>query len=164
MGGTHGTAPDLQQWGRPAPRLATHPVWLSSWFGERCASWPAGTAHRYAGPRNRRTARPVLLIGNTFDLSTAYRAPSPWRATLLGPPVHRAFGHTALLNPNSCTIRYESDYFIEGTLPPPETRCRQGRSALAGAPEHFRTASGVAVAARESPLTLARRGTWPRHC
>lgn len=42
-----------------------------SWGSEPCASWPASAADRYAEPWNRRTANPVLVIGN--DPATPYR-------------------------------------------------------------------------------------------
>ncbi|MGW6917994.1 alpha/beta hydrolase [Kitasatospora sp. NPDC054939] len=39
-----------------------------------CASWPvpARDAERFTGPWNRRTANPVLVVGNTFDPATQY--------------------------------------------------------------------------------------------
>lgn len=40
-----------------------------------CATWPAPAreVERYTGPWNRRTANPVMVIGNTFDPATQYR-------------------------------------------------------------------------------------------
>ncbi|MGW4160115.1 alpha/beta hydrolase [Streptomyces sp. NPDC004788] len=40
-----------------------------------CATWPspARASERYAGPWNKRTANPVMVIGNTFDPATQYR-------------------------------------------------------------------------------------------
>ena len=101
------------------------PYW--AWDYEPCSTWPARSINRYAGPWNRRTASPVLVIGNTFDPATPYRgalamARQLGRARLL---TLDGYGHTALLNPSSCVNRYESRYFIEGTLPPRGTRCPQ---------------------------------------
>jgi pimeloyl-ACP methyl ester carboxylesterase len=53
------------------------PWWIWN-YDEPCASWPAIAADRYAGPWNRRTANPILVIGNTFDPETPYEARSPW--------------------------------------------------------------------------------------
>ncbi len=101
------------------------PYW--AWDYEPCASWPVRSAHRYAGPWNRRTAKPVLVIGTTFDPATRYEgavamARQLARARLL---TVDGYGHTALLNLSACVNRYESGYFINGALPPRGARCRQ---------------------------------------
>ncbi len=103
------------------------PYW--AWDYEPCSTWPVRSAHRYAEPWDRRTASPVLVIGNTFDPATPYRGAVAMsrqlaRARLL---TMDGYGHTALLNPSSCVNRYESRYFIKGTLPPSGTRCQQDR-------------------------------------
>jgi pimeloyl-ACP methyl ester carboxylesterase len=110
------------------------PSW--AWNDEPCASWPARAADRYSGPWNRRTANPVLVIGNTYDPSTAYRgavamARDLARARLL---TVNGYGHTELLNPSACAHSYESRYFIRGTLPPRGTRCRQDRPPFSPGP------------------------------
>ncbi|WP_107459545.1 alpha/beta hydrolase [Streptomyces colonosanans] len=40
-----------------------------------CATWPspARSAEQYPGPWNKRTANPVMVIGNTFDPATQYK-------------------------------------------------------------------------------------------
>ena len=110
------------------------PSW--AWNDGPCASWPARAADRYSGPWNRRTANPVLVIGNTYDPSTAYRgavamARDLARARLL---TVNGYGHTELLNPSACAHSYESRYFIRGTLPPRGTRCRQDRPPFSPGP------------------------------
>jgi pimeloyl-ACP methyl ester carboxylesterase len=110
------------------------PFW--AWDYEPCSTWPVRSAHRYPGPWDHRTANPVLVIGNTFDPATPYRgavamARQLARARLL---TVDGYGHTALLNPSSCANRYESRYFINGTLPPRGTRCRQDRQPFSPAP------------------------------
>ena len=107
-----------------------------SWGSEPCASWPASAADRYAGPWNRRTANPVLVIGNTYDPATPYRgakvvARQLARARLL--TVH-GYGHTSLTNPSACANGYASRYFIFKTLPPPGTRCKQDLQPFSGSP------------------------------
>jgi hypothetical protein len=44
------------------------------------------------------------------------------------------YGHTAFLNPSSCTDQYMSEYFVDGTLPPEGTVCRQDVQPFAAQP------------------------------
>jgi pimeloyl-ACP methyl ester carboxylesterase len=100
----------------------------AAWQDELCARWPRAAAQdRYAGPWNRRTASPILLIGNTVDPSTPYRASVAMsrdlaRARLL---TVRGYGHTEFTNPSACATRYEVRYLTTGALPPAGTICRQ---------------------------------------
>jgi pimeloyl-ACP methyl ester carboxylesterase len=110
------------------------PAW--SWGVEPCASWPATAAARYAGPWDQPTANPILVIGNTFDPSTPYEgavamANALARARLL---TVDGYGHTVLLNPSACASQYESDYLIDGTLPPEGTVCPQDQPLFAPGP------------------------------
>jgi pimeloyl-ACP methyl ester carboxylesterase len=107
-----------------------------SWFDEPCASWPAVAANPYTGPWDRRTANPVLVIGNTFDPQNPLQgsvamARALARARLL---TVDGYGHTALINLSSCANRYMSEYFVDGTLPPEGTVCRQDQEPFAAAP------------------------------
>ena len=127
---------------RAFPRLAAlafararEPGLYWSWIVEPCASWPARAADRYAGPWDRPTAHPVLVINNTFDPGTPHRGAVAMsrrlaRARLL---TVDGYGH-AVGGPSSCINRYISAYFIEGTLPPRGTRCRQDRPPFSPAP------------------------------
>jgi hypothetical protein len=45
------------------------------------------------------------------------------------------YGHTVLLNPSACASQFESDYFIEGTLPPQGTVCQQDKLPFDPEPE-----------------------------
>jgi pimeloyl-ACP methyl ester carboxylesterase len=101
------------------------PFW--AWDYEPCSTWPVRSAHRYSGPWDRRTATPVLVIGNTFDPATPLRG-----AVAMSQQLGRArlltvdgYGHTALINPSACIQRYEARYFVSGLLPPKGTRCGQ---------------------------------------
>jgi pimeloyl-ACP methyl ester carboxylesterase len=111
------------------------PAWV--WrIDEPCASWPATAAHRYAGPWNRPTANPVLVIGNTFDPYTPYEgavamAHELARARLL---TVDGYGHTALLNPSTCAYDHVTRYVIDGTLPPPGTVCQQDQQPFTTGP------------------------------
>jgi pimeloyl-ACP methyl ester carboxylesterase len=104
---------------------ATAPYW--AWTTEACATWPATATHRYAGPWNRPTAAPVLVINTTHDPATPYQdavqtARLLARARLL---TVTGYGHTELLNPSTCANRQSSRYLIAGTLPPVGTTCPQ---------------------------------------
>jgi pimeloyl-ACP methyl ester carboxylesterase len=103
------------------------PYW--SWQSEICSRWPA-TADPYHGPWNRRTANPILVIGNTFDPATPYQDSIAMshdlaRARLL---TVAGYGHTEFLNPSSCAERYETRYLLTGALPPAGTVCHQDKA------------------------------------
>ena len=93
-------------------------------------------SHRYTGPWNHRTARPVLVIGNTYDPATPYLGAVTMvrrlaRARLL---TVDGYGHTALTNPSACVERYMTRYFIHGSLPQKGARCRQNQQPFATVP------------------------------
>jgi pimeloyl-ACP methyl ester carboxylesterase len=111
---------------------AVGPFW--AWDYEPCSTWPVRSAHRYGGPWNRRTANPVLVIGNTYDPATPLRgaiamARQLARARLL---IRDGYGHSALVNPSPCVQLYESRYFINGTLPPKGIRCTPDQNPFGG--------------------------------
>jgi pimeloyl-ACP methyl ester carboxylesterase len=96
------------------------------WPDEACARWPVGQ-DTYAGPWNRPTANPILLVGNTGDPATSYAnsvamSHSLARARLL---TVNGYGHTEFANPSTCAGEYEDRYLLTGALPPPETVCAQ---------------------------------------
>jgi hypothetical protein len=102
------------------------PYW--TWLTEPCAGWPtAASPDRYTGPWNRRTAGPVLVIGNTGDPAAPYpdsvaMSRELARARLL---TVDGYGHTQLANKSRCAGRYETRYLLNGTPPPPGTVCRE---------------------------------------
>jgi pimeloyl-ACP methyl ester carboxylesterase len=108
------------------------PFW--AWDYEPCSTWPVRSAHPYTGRWDNRTAHPVLVIGNTFDPATPLHG-----AIVMQRALARArlltldgYGHTALLNPSACVNRFESRYFINGTLPPKGARCKQDGTPFGG--------------------------------
>jgi len=108
------------------------PFW--AWDYSPCSTWPVRSAHRYSGPWDRRTANPVLVIGNTFDPATPLRG-----AVSMSQQLGRArlltvdgFGHTALINPSACANRHEARYFVRGVLPPRGSRCAQDAAPFGG--------------------------------
>jgi len=104
----------------------------NAWFSdEQCAGWPSAAGQdRYAGPWNRPTASPILLIGNTGDPRTSYQDSVAMsrdlaRARLL---TVDGYGHTEFDNPSTCAINHEVRYFLAGTLPPAGTICPQNEA------------------------------------
>jgi hypothetical protein len=97
------------------------------WGEEPCAAWPSGASQdAYTGPWNRWTASPVLVVGNTGDPITPYHDSVAMsrdlaRARLL---TVNEFGHTAILNQDTCATSYEINYLANGSLPPVGTVCQ----------------------------------------
>jgi pimeloyl-ACP methyl ester carboxylesterase len=107
------------------------PFWARDY--EPCSTWPVRSAHRYRGPWDRRTATPVLVIGNTFDPATPLRgavamAQNLGRARLL---TMDGYGHTALINPSSCVTDTKVAISSAGSfrLRRPHARRTRSRSA-----------------------------------
>jgi pimeloyl-ACP methyl ester carboxylesterase len=98
-----------------------------TWDHEPCATWPARAANRYAGPWNRPTANPILVVGNTYDPATPYAGAQALVRELADAHLLTldGYGHTALRNPSTCIQEHESRYLIDGTLPPAGTVCTQ---------------------------------------
>ena len=101
-----------------------------------CASWPAVAADRYAGPWDRPTANPILVIGNTFDPETPLEGAVAMADELASARLLTVdgYGHSALLNPSRCASQYVSDYLIDGTLPPEGTVCPQDQPPFTTSP------------------------------
>ena len=100
------------------------------YFSQPCATWPAKDSDRYAGPWDRRTSNPILLIGNSVgDPATPYEdAQSTERllhdARLL---TLRDFGHTGQGGKSRCIDDAVDRYFIQGKLPRRGLVCRPDR-------------------------------------
>lgn len=106
-----------------------------AWDYEPCATWPATAAHRYSGPWNRPTDRPVLLVNPTFDPATPHSAAEAMSRALANARLLtlRGYGHTALLNPSACVNRHVVRYLITGTLPSVGATCAQDMPPFAAA-------------------------------
>jgi pimeloyl-ACP methyl ester carboxylesterase len=108
---------------------------MLTWLEEPCAGWPrAAGQDRYAGPWNRPTANPILVIGNTVDPATPY-----WDSVAMSRDLARArlltvkgYGHTLFTNPSACATGYEVRYLATGALPPAGTVCHQDSTPFAG--------------------------------
>jgi hypothetical protein len=101
---------------------------MAAWEEEFCADWPqTASQDRYAGPWNRWTANPILLIGNTVDPATPY-----WNSVAMSRDLARArlltvkgYGHTEFTNPSTCAAGDEVRYLTTGALLPAGTVCQQ---------------------------------------
>jgi pimeloyl-ACP methyl ester carboxylesterase len=108
---------------------------ISAWpFVAYCVGWTARAAEPYLGPWDRRTAAPVLVVGNTFDPATAYASSVRMSRELARGRLLTVdgFGHTELLNPSRCAQGLIADYLIDGTLPPRGTTCAQDNKPFPG--------------------------------
>jgi uncharacterized alpha/beta hydrolase family protein len=97
-------------------------------------------ADRYAGPWDRRTANPVLVMNTTHDPSSPYQS-----AVAMARELARArlltvdgYGH-GVGGSSACASRYMSRYLIDKALPPARTRCKQDQVPFQGKPWRFRT-------------------------
>jgi pimeloyl-ACP methyl ester carboxylesterase len=98
-----------------------------------CSVWPAAK-DRYAGPWATRTANPVLVVGNYFDVATGYRGAVDTSRLLRGSRLlsYAGWGHTAFSR-SACTTAYTVAYLYDGTLPPEGTVCPANPSPWASA-------------------------------
>lgn len=98
---------------------------LWTWISSICAVWPGEDHDRFTGPFTRRTANPVLVIGNRFDPATRYQGavtvanllPRSGLLTLDG------WGHTSLFT-SVCIDNYVNRYLLTKRLPPKGTVCK----------------------------------------
>jgi pimeloyl-ACP methyl ester carboxylesterase len=123
------TATALQCADKPRPRLGPQ-AWPSIigrvtrvspfnavtgwWLAVPCAAWPVQNADRYAGPWNRSTPNPILLIGTRYDPQTAY-AGARGVARLLGNArllTFDGYGHTTDGDPSLCIDHAVTAYLI----------------------------------------------------
>jgi pimeloyl-ACP methyl ester carboxylesterase len=99
---------------------------LSTWVSSACARWPGSNKSRYAGPFDRWTANPVLLMNTRFDpanrhegaRATAERLPNSHLLTVEG------WGHTTSFL-SLCAKQIVSAYLIHGALPDEDSTCQQ---------------------------------------
>jgi hypothetical protein len=110
------------------------------------------------GPWTRRTANPVLVVGNRFDPATRYQGavtvanllPRSRLLTLAG------WGHTSLLAGSSCVNAWVSRYLLTTQVPPVGTVCRPDVVPFAQPPSQAQTASGPSESAVVIPPVIRR--------
>jgi hypothetical protein len=98
---------------------------LWTWISSICEPWPGWDDDQYDGPWNRKTSKPVLVVGNLFDPATRYQGavtldrllPRSRLLTLAG------WGHTALFA-SACVDRYVSRYLLTSRVPAQGTVCQ----------------------------------------
>lgn len=90
-----------------------------------CATWPVTTTDRYAGPWNRPTAHPLLIVANLHDAATPY--PMAERATRELADARLltidGFGHTSA-GESTCATNDVTAYLTDAALPPPGAVCQ----------------------------------------
>ena len=95
-----------------------------TWRSSICEPWPGWDRDHYDGPWNRRTANPVLVVGNRFDPATPYHGavtvdrllPRSRLLTLAG------WGHTSLFL-SACIDAHVNTYLLTTQVPPRGTVC-----------------------------------------
>lgn len=101
-----------------------------------CATWPVEDPDRYLGPWDRKTANPLLLIGNRLgDPATPYddaRTTAEERLADARLLTLDSSGHTAAYGRQSrCVDAAVDRYLLEGTLPPEGKVCQPNREPFA---------------------------------
>ncbi|WP_328322707.1 alpha/beta fold hydrolase [Kribbella sp. NBC_00382] len=116
-----------------------------NWSASVCANWPGHDSDRYLGPFNKRTANPILVIGQRWDPATPYEG-AVSTSKLLGNArllTVNGWGHTSILT-SRCADTKASAYLLTGALPKAGTVCQ-----VEGTPFH------------EGPAQLAKtKPTW----
>lgn len=136
---------------RAAPYFGSYWVYSS----HPCATWPVSDPDRYAGPWDRETANPILLIGNSQgDPSTPYEDAVSTEQELANARLLTLnyFGHTAQGGISRCIDSWVDRYFIEQELPPPGTVCEPDRGPFDPPP----------AAAQEGQAPAAPQAVSPR--
>ena len=104
----------------------------SYWFGDyqtifpvACSHWKFRAKERFYGPFVGKTQNPILFISSPYDVVTPMVSARNVSAGFDGSIVleHRGFGHTSLSQPSRCVIDATRAYFVNGTLPSPDTVC-----------------------------------------
>jgi pimeloyl-ACP methyl ester carboxylesterase len=100
------------------------PYW--TWTSAACATWRAKADDPYSGPWDKRTAEPVLVLNNTYDPASPYRAAVAMARQLGRARLLTVDGYGHIVGDRStCATRYVNRYLIRQELPPARTRCRQ---------------------------------------
>ncbi|WP_285612303.1 alpha/beta hydrolase [Actinokineospora globicatena] len=107
------------RWDRAMSTFGRYGAWADA---ATCPPWPA--ADRYSGPWNRKTANPVLVVGNYYDPATRYDFAKRMAAQLGNARLVSvdAFGH-CVLGESTCVDRITADYLINLTAPAPGQVC-----------------------------------------
>lgn len=126
---TDGTFPRNAQVWPPLVNLSERiaPTFTRYWWYTTiaCATWPGRAPERYAGPWDRRTAAPILMLNTVADPATAY--PGAVRAQRRMADARLVtvdgWGHTSLAHPSTCAQRIVDRYLIDTVAPANGTHC-----------------------------------------
>jgi pimeloyl-ACP methyl ester carboxylesterase len=101
-----------------------------------CAFWHGHDADSYAGPWNRRTAAPILVLNTRNDPATPLAGAYAGAAQLYDARVvvTEGSGHTSMYVASTCAERVKRDYLFSGLLPPAGTGCNRDQSPFDQAP------------------------------
>ncbi|KAK7451804.1 hypothetical protein VKT23_012483 [Stygiomarasmius scandens] len=101
--------------------------WSSVWTGIRlsCSGWKHTSQKHFQGPVTGNTSFPLLMIGNRADPVTPLASALKMSKAFPGSVVlsQDSAGHCSLSAPSPCTQSYVRSYFLNGTLPEPDTWC-----------------------------------------
>jgi pimeloyl-ACP methyl ester carboxylesterase len=92
-----------------------------------CPTWPVVTNERYAGPWNRWTSLPALVIGQTHDPYTPYPMAQAMTRELGNARLLTidGFGHTSNGGVSPCASTVRDAYVLTQQIPAAGTRCAQ---------------------------------------
>ncbi|KAF7364685.1 Abhydrolase-4 domain-containing protein [Mycena venus] len=101
--------------------------WADMWetIHMSCLAWPEFPKTNFQGPFVANTSHPILLVGNTADPATPLWAAKKMSEGFAGSVVltQDSVGHCSFSAPSICTQKYIRQYFVNGTLPEPDTVC-----------------------------------------
>jgi len=106
---------------------------LWTWASSICANWPGRDDDRYAGPFDRMTNRPVLVVGTKFDPATRYQGALIAHDLLPNSALLTVHGwaHGAIFL-STCADQVMAAYLIHRTTPAEGTVCEQDVVPFAG--------------------------------
>ncbi|GIJ14265.1 alpha/beta hydrolase [Micromonospora gifhornensis] len=134
---------------------------LWTWASAPCArgSWTVRDEDRFTGPFNRRTANPVLVVGNYWDPSTNYNGAVSASKLL---PNSRllssdSWGHTAY-GTSACVTDAMDAYLLRVTLPRKGTVCKGDIQPFQEVPEFAATTRAEMPSSDMAAQGAPRRG------
>ncbi|MEV6693238.1 alpha/beta hydrolase [Micromonospora sp. NPDC051196] len=134
---------------------------LWTWRSAACArdSWTVRDEDRFTGPFNRRTANPVLVVGNYWDPATNYNGAVSTSKLL---PNSRllssdSWGHTAY-GSSACATKAIDAYLLRVTLPRKGTVCKGDIQPFEEVPEFAATTRAEVPSSDTAGQSAPRRG------
>ncbi|RLO03913.1 hypothetical protein DYB28_004780 [Aphanomyces astaci] len=105
------------------------PLFGGSWYVPALPVkyWRTKVVERYAGPWNTPLRAPVLILNNEFDPETPLSSAQAVAASM-GPTngvlvTRDGYGHFTAGHPSRCLHQIVTQFFHNGSLPPPNTNC-----------------------------------------